>query len=86
MFLTGRVTEAFHLFYAEDVIMQGNSDAPRVGKAVNRQADLDFFGSVKELHGAEILSSFSLRNPGQRAVRGDISFCEITMDITFQND
>jgi len=48
-----------------------------VGKAVNRQAELDFFACVKQFHGAEILST---------AVSGDVSFCEITMDITFQND
>lgn len=77
VFLTGRAMEAFEEFYAEDVVMQENSDAPRVGKAVNRQAELDFFASVKEFHGAEILST---------AVNGDVSFCEITMDVTFQND
>ena len=64
-------------FYAVDLVMQETSDAPRVGNAVNRLAELDFFACVKQSHGAELLSP---------AVTGDVSFCDITRDITFQND
>lgn len=77
MFLTGRAMEAFEEFYADDVVMQENNDEPRVGKDVNRKAEQDFFASVKEFHGAEITAT---------AVNGDVSFCEINMDVTFQND
>jgi ketosteroid isomerase-like protein len=76
MFLTGKAMEAFEELYAEDVVMQENSDEPRVGKAVNRKAEEDFFASVAEFHGANVLAS---------AVNGDVSFCEIFMDCTLKN-
>jgi len=76
MFLAGKAMEAFEELYAEDVVMQENADEPRVGKAVNRKAEQDFFASVAEFHGAEILAS---------AVNGDVSFCEVFMDFTVKS-
>src|SRR3954454_2959297 len=73
MILAGQAMAAFEEFYSEDVVMQENADEPRVGKAVNRKAEQDFFASVAEFHGAEILAT---------AVNGDVSFCEIFMDFT----
>jgi len=37
MILAGQIMEAFEKFYADDVVMQENSDEPRVGKEVNRE-------------------------------------------------
>lgn len=73
LFLTGRAMEAFEELYADDVVMQENSDEPRVGKDANRKAEQDFFASVAEFHGANVLST---------AVNGDVSFCEIFMECT----
>lgn len=74
--LAGKALEAFDELYDEIVVMQENSDEPFVGKALNRQREIDFFSSVAEIHSAAVLSS---------AVNGDVSFAEWTMDITFKN-
>jgi ketosteroid isomerase-like protein len=76
MVLNGKALEAFDKFYAEDVVMQENSDAPFVGKALNRKREEDFFASLAEFHGASVLSS---------AAEGDVSFSEWEMDVTFKN-
>lgn len=76
MVLSGKAIEAFDKFYSEDVVMQENSDAPFVGKALNRQRELDFFASIGEFHGAAVLSSAS---------GDDLSFSEWELDVTFKN-
>jgi ketosteroid isomerase-like protein len=76
MVLTGKAMEAFEALYAEDVVMQENSDEPRVGKAANRKAEEEFFASVAEWHGGSVDAS---------AVNGDTSFSQWSMDITFKN-
>ncbi len=74
--LSGKALEAFEQYYADDVVMQENSDTPRVGKDVNRQAEVDFFSSLAEFHEGKLLSS---------AVNGDVAFGEWFMDVTFKN-
>ena len=74
--LTGKALEAFEELYAEDVVMQENSDAPFVGKALNRAREIEFFTSIAELHSASVLSS---------AAGEDTSFSEWEMDLTFKN-
>src|SRR5258708_7596634 len=76
MVLGGKALEAFEQFYAADVVMQENSDAPRVGKDANRKAEQEFFASLKEFHEGKVLAS---------AVNGDTSFSEWYMDVTFKN-
>ncbi len=76
MVLAGKALEAFDELYAEDVVMQENSDAPFIGKAFNRNREIEFFASVKEIHSAAVLAS---------ATDGDVSFSEWEMDLTFQN-
>ena len=76
MILSGKALEAFDELYAEDVTMQENSDAPFVGKALNRTREIEFFSSIRELHSAVVLSS---------AVNGNVSFSEWGMDLTFKN-
>lgn len=75
MVLTGRALEAFEKFYADDVVMQENSDEPRVGKDVNRKAEEDFFAGVAEWHEGKLAGS---------AINGDTSFSEWYMDISFK--
>jgi hypothetical protein len=75
MILTGKVMEAFEQFYGEDVVMQENFDAPKVGKAKCREAEMEFFGKVEAFHGSKMPAS---------AANGDVSFAEWEYDITFK--
>jgi len=74
--LSGKALEAFEQYYAEDVVMQENSDEPRLGKEANRKAEIEFFSSLAEFHEGKLLSS---------AVNGDVTFGEWFMDVTFKN-
>jgi ketosteroid isomerase-like protein len=74
--LSGKALEAFEKYYAEDVVMQENSDEPRLGKEANRKAEIEFFSSLAEFHEGKLLSS---------AVNGDVTFGEWFMDVTFKN-
>ena len=76
MILNGQAMDAFEKYYADDVVMQENDQPPRVGKAANREFEQQFFGSIKEFHGATL---------GDVAVSGDVSFSEWTFDVTFQD-
>jgi hypothetical protein len=76
MILRGQPLEAFEKYYADDVVMQENSEEPRVGKDTNRRYEEKFFGSMKEFHGAELRAS---------AVGDGVSFSEWTFDVTFQD-
>lgn len=73
--LSGDALGAFEKYYAEDVVMQENEEAPRKGKATNRKFEKDFFDSVEQLHGGKVLAS---------AVNGDTSFSEWEYDVTFK--
>jgi ketosteroid isomerase-like protein len=73
--LSGKIMEAFEKYYADDVVMQENSEEPRKGKAENRKAEEQFMASVEAFHGASVKAS---------AVNGDVTFSEWEMDITFK--
>ena len=73
--LSGKAMEAFEKYYAEDVVMQENSEEPRKGKAANRKAEEEFFASVEAFNGGSVKAS---------AVNGDVSFSEWEMDVTFK--
>ena len=73
--LSGKIMEAFEKYYADDVVMQENSEEPRVGKAANRKAEEEFMSSVEAFNGASVKAS---------AVNGDVTFSEWEMDITFK--
>ncbi|MBM3763118.1 MAG: nuclear transport factor 2 family protein [Acidobacteria bacterium] len=74
--LAGKALEAFDELNADDVVMQENSDAPLVGKELNRKREVEFFDSIAEFHGASVLS---------RAAGDDVSFSEWEMEVTFKN-
>jgi ketosteroid isomerase-like protein len=76
MILTGKALEGFEKFYAEDVVMQENSEAPRAGKDVNREFEKQFFAMVAEWHEGKLVAS---------AVNGDTTFSEWYMDISFKD-
>ena len=49
-----QILEAFDKFYADDVVMQENTEKPRVGKTINREFELQGLESTAELHAAEV--------------------------------
>jgi ketosteroid isomerase-like protein len=73
--LSGKALEAFEKYYADDVVMQENSDEPRQGKAANRKAEEEFFASVESFNGGSVKA---------RAVNGDVTFSEWEYDLTFK--
>jgi len=73
--LSGKAMEGFEQYYAEDVVMQENSEAPRVGKEANRKAEVEFFASLEAFHEGKLVSS---------AINGDVTFGEWFMDLTFK--
>ena len=73
--LSGKAMDAFEKYYADDVVMQENSEEPRRGKAANRKAEEEFFGSVEAFNGGSVKAS---------AASGDVTFSEWEYDITFK--
>lgn len=53
--LQGRAMDAFEQYYDEQVVMQENALPPTVGKAANRQRELEFFGNVTDLRAIQAL-------------------------------
>lgn len=76
MILAGEAMEAFEKHYADDCVMQENTDEQRVGKDACRDYEIAFFGNVAEFHGAELLAS---------AVDGERSYSEWIFDCTFRD-
>jgi hypothetical protein len=74
--LTGKAMEGFEQYYADDVVMQENSDAPFVGKELNRKRELEFFASIADWHGGKLEAG---------AINGDTSFGQWWMDVTLKN-
>ena len=52
--LQGKAMEAFEKFYGADVVMQENETPATVGKAANRDRELDFFSKLTEFRGADV--------------------------------
>lgn len=57
LLLAGRPMDAFERFYAEDIVMQENSDPPIVGKQRNRAREQAFFGAIARFDRIELLGS-----------------------------
>ncbi|OGI89784.1 hypothetical protein A2911_00810 [Candidatus Nomurabacteria bacterium RIFCSPLOWO2_01_FULL_40_15] len=72
----GKIMEAFEKYYADNVVMQENEDAPRVGKEVSRKYEEAFVNGITELHDAKILGV---------AVGDNYSTIESFMDVTHKD-
>lgn len=72
----GKILEAFEKYYAEDVVMQENEDAPRVGKDVNREYEKAFVEGIVEFHGGKTLGI---------ATGDNYSVIESSMDVTHKD-
>ena len=73
----GKSMDAFEKYYAEDIIMQEPGEEPRVGKEANRKFELEYIGSIEEMHGAEI------KNVATNTETG-VVFIQGWMDATFK--
>jgi len=76
MALQGKALEAFDKFYHDEVIMQENGNPPTVGKVANRKREEEFFSSITEFRGAEVLGL---------AVNENISFVTWKYDYTHKD-
>ena len=63
-------------FYADNCVMQENTEEPTVGKDANRQREIDFFDSLAEFHGGEVRAS---------AIGDGVTFSEWLFDVTFKD-
>ncbi len=73
--LGGKIMEAFEQYYADDVVMQENREPATIGKAANRERELQFVNSVEAFHGARVL---------HKAVTGNVAFGEWEMDVSLK--
>jgi hypothetical protein len=55
LILEGKAMDAFDKYYHEEVQMQENDNAPTIGKAANRQREIEFFSSITDFRGAQPL-------------------------------
>ena len=50
----GKLMDAFEKYYHDDVVMQENSNSPVIGKAANRQREIDFLSNIQEFRSASV--------------------------------
>ena len=67
----GKIIEAMHEFYADDVVQQENLDEPCVGLEANLKREQEFVDSIAEFKGYEVLSL---------GVGGDTTYQECIFD------
>jgi len=67
----GRLLDAINEFYAEDVVMQENTQPPTVGRQTNLERERHFLSTVKEWRGFEVISQGAGNN---------VTFYETVMD------
>ena len=75
MIQKGEILAAFEKYYADDIVMQENSEPPCNGKPANRVREQAFVDSVAQVHSIKLVNG---------AVNGDIAFSEWLMDVTFR--
>jgi hypothetical protein len=73
--LGGKAMEVFEELYADDVVMQENTEPEYRGKDFNRNREIEFFKTVEAWHGGRVLSS---------GVGGDVSFSEFEMEVSLK--
>ncbi len=73
----GQAMDAFEKYYAEDVVMQENTEEPRVGKEKSRKFEIEYMSAIEEVHGSEI------KNVAINSETGTV-FIQAAMDATFK--
>ena len=76
MISEGKIMEAFEKYYAEDVTMQENEEAPRIGKEASRAYEKAFVEGILEIHAANTLGI---------AAGDNYSVIESFMDLTHKD-
>ncbi len=76
MISAGKMLEAFDKYYADNVTMQENETAPRVGKAANRKYEEAFVNGLEKVHDMKILGV---------ATGDNYSTVESFMDLTHKD-
>ena len=72
----GKMRDAFEKYYADNVTMQENEGAPRVGKDANREYEKAFVSGIVEFHSAKTLGI---------ATGDNYSTVESFMDVTHKD-
>jgi len=75
MILTGKQMDAFEKYYHEDVVMQENSKSPTIGKAANREREIQGLQMVEAFYGAEVKAV---------TVGDNVTMVEWEMDVTYK--
>lgn len=75
LILTGKVFEAMERFYATDVVMQENTDAPCIGLAANLEREKQFFAMVETFFGARVTA---------QAIGDGVTITEWVNDVQFK--
>ena len=76
MISEGKILEAFDKYYSDNVSMQENEEAPRLGKVANRKYEEAFVNGIAEVHDSKILGI---------AVGDNYSTIESYMDVTHKD-
>ena len=74
----GKMMEAFEKYYAENVVMVEATGDVREGKDKNREFELQFLSSIKEVHGGGLYNITSNEKTG-------VTMVETWMDTTFKD-
>ena len=75
---SGQLLDAFDQYYHNDVVMIEATGDKRIGKATNREYEVQFLESVKEWHGGGVVGITSDEEAG-------ITMVESWIEVTFQN-
>lgn len=78
MINTGQLLDAFEKYYANDVVMVEATGDLREGKDKNREYELKFISSVKDVHGGGVTGLTADEQNG-------VTMVESWMDVTFQD-
>ena len=74
----GKMMEAFEKYYAEDVVMVEANGEAREGKDKNREFELQFLDSIKEMHDGGVSAITSNEDTG-------VTMVESWMGTTFKD-
>lgn len=74
----GKIMDAFEKYYAENVVMIEATGDVRKGKDKNREFEIQFLSSVKEVHGGGVYNITSNEETG-------VTMVESWMDTSFKD-
>lgn len=76
MISEGKILEAFDKYYAANVVMQENEEAPRIGKEINRKYEENFVNGLEKVNDLKILGV---------AIGDNYATVESFMDLTHKD-